>query len=71
MNIAVLIVCLCALCSNLFVLGAWCGFKHKQRKTSAQKKMYTEAEILEIKREQQELENFMNYTGKPQEAING
>ena len=33
--------------------------------------MYTEAEILEIKREQQELENFMNYTGKPQEAING
>ena len=71
MNIAIFIVCLCVLCSNVFIFGVLFGFKHKTKKRPTQTKTLTESEIYEIKREQKELENFMNYDGKPQEVIKG
>jgi hypothetical protein len=56
----------------MFIFGAWCGYNHKKRKKSAsQVKQPTSEELSKIKQEQKELENFMNYTGKPQKAISG
>jgi cell division protein FtsB len=70
--ILIFIIVLLLLCSIMFIFGAWCGFNYKKRKKSAsQVKQPTSEELSKIKQEQKELENFMNYTGKPQEAISG
>lgn len=55
-----------------FIFGAWFGFKClKQKKTQTVSKGLTAQETEEYKRTQKELENFMNYTGKPQDVISG
>jgi hypothetical protein len=55
-----------------FIFGAWYGFKRlKQKKTQPNLKPLTPQETEEYKRTQKELENFMNYTGKPQDVISG
>lgn len=70
--ILIFIITLLLLCSIMFVFGAWCGYNHKkQKKPTPQVKQPTTEELSKIKQEQKELENFMNYTGKPQEVISG
>ena len=70
--ILIFVITLLLLCSIMFVFGAWCGYNHKkQKKPTPQLKQPTAEELSKIKQEQNEHENFMNYTGKPQEVISG
>lgn len=72
MIILIFIMLLLILFAICFVLGSIYGFYcRKDKRPNREQKPLTAEILAEKKREQKELENFMNYTGKPQEAING